>query len=226
MITTAELPPSRLGTNHGFSVDQKVRLSGATNSTYVGDFVVTENVGLTTFAVRIGVGTVVPGVNGTLFAFNEGFTSNDGNVTVDNENLSGRMVAPYAGITTTLSAAINDATSETVSITNLGNLDINIGDYLEIGDELVRVKTTVAPSDNSVSVFRGVLGTKRKTHIDDTVVRRVEVSPTELRRHSIIRASGHTFEYVGFGPGNYSTAFPDKHDRAISASEGIVITIY
>ena len=212
----------KTGTNHGFSVDQKVRLSGATNSKYVGDFVVTENVGLTTFAVRLGVGTVAPGVSGTLFAFNEGVTSNGGNVTVDNENLAGRMIAPYAGITTTLSAAINDATSETVSITNLGNLDINIGDYLEINDEIVRVKTTVAPSDNSVTVFRGVLGTKRKTHVDDTIVRRVEVSPTELRRHSIIRASGHTFEYVGFGPGNYSTAFPDKHDRAISAAEELL----
>ena len=115
------------------------------------------------------MGTIVPNLNGTLFAFNEGVTSNGGNVTVDNENLSGRMVAPYAGITTTLSAAINDATSETVSITNLSNLDINIGDYLEINQEIVRVKTTVSPSDNSLTVFRGVLGTKRKTHIDDTL---------------------------------------------------------
>ena len=71
-------------------------------------------------------------------------------------------------------------------------------------------------------MFRGVLGTKRSTHDSGSVVRRVEVSPTELRRHSIIRASGHTFEYVGFGPGNYSTAFPDKHDRAISAAEELL----
>ena len=212
----------KTGVNHGFSVDQKVRLSGATNSTYVGDFVVTENVGLTTFAVRIGVGTVAPGVNGTLFAFHEGITSNDGNVTQDDENLAGRMIAPYAGITTTLSAAVSDATSETISITNLPDLDINIGDYLTVDGELVRVKTTVAPTDNSLTVFRGVLGTKRSTHDSGSVVRRVEVSPTELRRHSIIRASGHTFEYVGFGPGNYSTAFPDKHDRAISAAEELL----
>lgn len=30
-----------------------------------------------------------------------------------------------------------------------------------------------------------------------------------LHRPSNIRASGHTWEYVGYGPGNYSTAFPD-----------------
>ena len=145
-----------------------------------------------------------------------------GNVTQDDENLAGRMIAPYAGITTTLSAAVSDATAETISITNLPDLDINIGDYLTVDSELVRVKTTVAPSDNSLTVFRGVLGTKRSTHDSGSVVRRVEVSPTELRRHSIIRASGHTFEYVGFGPGNYSTAFPDKHDRAISAAEELL----
>ena len=213
----------KTSTNHGFSVDQKVKLTGATESTYVGDFVVTENVGLTTFAVRIGVGTATaPHLEGTLFAFNEGITSNDGNVTQDDENLAGRMISPYAGITTTLSAAVSDPTSETISITNLPNLDINIGDYLTVDGELVRVKTTVAPTDNSLTVFRGVLGTKRSTHVSGSIVRRVEVSPTELRRMSIIRASGHTFEYVGFGPGNYSTAFPDKHDRAISAAEELL----
>ena len=48
------------------------------------------------------------------------------------------------------------------------------------------------------------------------------MKPVELRRHSIIRASGHTFEYVGFGPGNYSTAFPDKQDRQLSFEEEIL----
>ena len=41
-------------------------------------------------------------------------------------------------------------------------------------------------------------------------------------RHSINRASGHTWEYVGFGPGNYSTALPDKQDRSISATEELL----
>ena len=48
------------------------------------------------------------------------------------------------------------------------------------------------------------------------------MKPVELRRHSIIRASGHTFEYVGFGPGNYSTAFPDKQDRQLSFEEELL----
>jgi len=38
----------------------------------------------------------------------------------------------------------------------------------------------------------------------------------ELRRYSILRASGHTFEYLGFGPGNYSTAFPSTQVEVLS----------
>ena len=41
----------------------------------------------------------------------------------------------------------------------------------------------------------------------------------EIRRHSILRASGHTFEYLGFGPGNYSTGLPLKQDRVLSNDE-------
>ena len=85
----------------------------------------------------------------------------------------------------------------------------------------MRVKTTTTGS-NPVKVFRGILGTKATSHTINSVVRKVRVDPIELRRHSIIRASGHTFEYVGFGPGNYSTAFPDKHDRAISKDEELL----
>ena len=41
----------------------------------------------------------------------------------------------------------------------------------------------------------------------------------ELRRPSILRASGHTFEYLGYGSGNYSTSLPQKQDRVLSDQE-------
>ena len=147
-------------------------------------------------------------------------TSNGGVITVDDENLNGRMTPTYAGITTTLSAAVVNATTDEVNLTSIDKLDVRIGDFLMINDELVRVKTTV--SGNPINVFRGVLGTRPTAHSLNDVVRRVKVSPVELRRHSINRASGHTFEYVGFGPGNYSTALPDRHDRSISAEEELL----
>ena len=41
----------------------------------------------------------------------------------------------------------------------------------------------------------------------------------ELRRYSILRASGHTFEYLGFGPGNYSTAFPSTQVEVLKPEQ-------
>ena len=211
---------------HGFGVDQKIRLVGANEEVYQGSFVVTEildNLSLPTysFTLNVGVGTYAPTPTGTMYAYPEGFASNGGNVTLDNENLSGRMVPTYAGLTTSLSSAIGNATTDEISLTNIATLDVNIGDYLTVDDELLRVKTTTEGT-NPLYVFRGVLGTKRTSHLINSTVRKVFVNPVELRRHSIIRASGHTFEYVGFGPGNYSTAFPSRQDRAISSTEELL----
>ena len=41
----------------------------------------------------------------------------------------------------------------------------------------------------------------------------------EFRRHSILRSGNHTFEYLGFGPGNYSTAFPQTQVETLSAEQ-------
>ena len=206
---------------HGLNVDNKVTITGAAQTQYNGSFVVTKVNSLTQFEANLGVGTLAPTASGTIFALPEGLTAHDGNVTAEDENLAGRMIPTYAGITTTVSSAIANASTDQVYITNIGDLDILIGDYLQVGGELMRVKTTVTGS-NPIRVFRGVLGSKATPHALNSAIKRVRVEPIELRRHSIIRASGHTFEYVGFGPGNYSTAFPDKQDRAISVDEELL----
>ena len=41
----------------------------------------------------------------------------------------------------------------------------------------------------------------------------------ELRRPSQARSGNHTFEYTGFGPGNYSTAFPSRQEYVLSDDE-------
>jgi hypothetical protein len=208
---------------HGLKVDNKVRITGANEAIYNDEFVVTENLSLTSFVVNVGVSTSAPTATGTLLAYREGLTSNGGVITRENENLNGRMVPTYAGITTTLSALVPDAIIDEINLLNIANLDINIGDYLVIDDEIVRVKSNVPSTPaNPIFVFRGVLGTRAVNHALGSVVRRVRVEPIELRRHSIMRASGHTFEYVGYGPGNYSTAFPDKQDRQISSQEELL----
>jgi len=88
-----------------------------------------------------------------------------------------------------------------------------------IDDEIVRIKNQ--PSDPLV-VFRAVLGTKAAAHSIRSVARRIKPIPIELRRQSINRATGHTFEYLGFGPGNYSTALPERQDRNLSEAEELI----
>ncbi len=90
----------------------------------------------------------------------------------------------------------------------------------KVDDEIVRIKQSV--TGNPVKVFRALLGTEASSHLNGARFQRIIAKPIELRRHSIIRASGHTFEYLGYGPGNYSTAFPDRHDRQLSAAEEVL----
>ena len=207
--------------NHGLRVDNRVRVAGANNEFYNKDFAVKQNTNLTTFVLNIGVSTTPSGAAaGTLYVYRNGVEANYGNITDINENIGGRQVTEYAGITTTLSATISSATTTDISITDIADTDINIGDFLYVDNEVMRVKETV--TSNPISVFRGVLGSDAETHISNSVIRRIRTNPIEFRRNSILRASGHTFEYLGYGPGNYSTALPERQDRQISKSEELL----
>ena len=213
--------------NHGLRVNNKIKISTgiSTFAVFNDDFVIQENISLTKFSILVGSGaTSSTSVTGSsMFALRGGIQSNDGIPTLENESLNGRMVPQYAGITTTLASGIANAVTNNVSLTGVANLGLKIGDYLAIDDEIVRIKTAPAnPATNPIEVFRAVLGTRAVSHDTGAVVRRVKPFAAELRRHSINRASGHTFEYVGFGPGNYSTALPDRQDRSINATEELI----
>ena len=206
--------------NHGLSVGNKITIGGANSSLFNSDFLVKKVNSLVQFETFVGIGTTSPATTGTKTIYIKAFGSQGGTVTPEDENIAGRLEPQYAGITTTLSSAINTATVDNFNIQNITSLDLNIGDYLLIDSEIMRIKTTV--TGNPVYVFRGIYGTNASTHDNGSVVRRIKLRPIELRRHSIIRASGHTFEYVGFGPGNYSTAFPDRQDRVLSDQEELL----
>ena len=59
----------------------------------------------------------------------------------------------------------------------------------------------------------------RKINIRNNNDGTVAPIPVEFRRHSILRSGNHTFEYLGFGPGNYSTAFPQTQVETLSADQ-------
>ena len=63
------------------------------------------------------------------------------------------------------------------------------------------------------------MGTVPKAHSAHAPVRKLNVLAVETRRPSILRASGHTFEYLGYGPGNYSTALPQVQNRTLTQVE-------
>ena len=205
--------------SHGLDIGNKIAVGGATSSIYNSDFIVKKVNSLTQFESYIGISSTSPATTGTIIIFNRGFVSQGGNVSADNENISGRLISEYAGITTTISASITNL-DIFISIPNVMSLNLEIGDYLTLNNEILRVKQTV--NSNPVSVFRGIYGTNATSHVAGSVIRRIRLRPVELRRNSIIRASGHTFEYLGFGPGNYSTALPDRQDRQISEQEELL----
>ena len=125
----------------------------------------------------------------------------------EDEKLSGRLASITTGVMTRL------------SVLDAGNIEITVddtsgfykGDFIQIRDEIIRI--TDNPAGNKLVVQRGQLGTQTSGYPIDEVVRKISPIPVELRRPSILRASGHTFEYLGFGPGNYSTALPQRQDR-------------
>ena len=59
----------------------------------------------------------------------------------------------------------------------------------------------------------------RKINIRETNDGNVSPINVEFRRHSILRSGNHTFEYLGFGPGNYSTAFPQTQVETLSPEQ-------
>ena len=201
-------------TAHGLLAGSKVKLTGAGQTVYNGSFIVQENVGLSTFTVNLGVSTVsAPTLSGTVFGFPGGYTSADGAISADDEKIGSRMSSFFVGITTTLSAGIT-STSSSISISDATASGLNIGDYIMVNDEMMRIKNS---SINSV--FRGVFGTKSTNHVSGTQIKKVRVVPVESRRNSLIRAANQTFEYVGFGQGNYSVALPEKQTKVLSTED-------
>ena len=96
-----------------------------------------------------------------------------------------------------------------------------LGSYIEVNEEIMRVasSTLTGSGSNEITVLRGSLGTAKQDHPASSLIKKIKPIAIELRRPSILRASGHTFEYLGYGPGNYSTGLPPIHapDHSLSS---------
>ena len=149
----------------------------------------------------------------------------DNNQTVDvKEAIGARYFNLYGGDSVGLKTDItNTATIIPVQhASGIGTANrFELGDYLELNEEIVRVSATglTGSGNDSLTVLRGQLGTVPKTHAINTPMRKIKTLAVESRRPSILRASGHTFEYLGYGPGNYSTGLPQVQNRTLTETE-------
>ena len=125
--------------------------------------------------------------------------------------LLGRRSYFYSGISTTVSAPI---TTTDTQLTLTSTEGFSKGDYIIVGAEIMRFT-----NDNINNVLRGQFGTVNTSAPVGATIKKIDVLPMELRRPSILRASGHTFEYLGYGSGNSQHLCFPKQDRVLTDQE-------
>ena len=81
--------------------------------------------------------------------------------------------------------------------------------YDSVNNRLSNVELTARAGDEET----------RKINIRENNDGTVAPINVEFRRHSILRSGNHTFEYLGFGPGNYSTAFPQTQVETLTQDQ-------
>jgi hypothetical protein len=198
---------------HGLLSGNKFTIVGSGHTIYDSSFFVKENVGLNTFTFYVGIVTQTKAsTTGTLLK--GAISANALNLTRGEENLGSRASYIYAGITTSLTTTLTTSSS-TVGLSSAAGF--NRGDYVLINAEILRLASS--PTGNTFTVLRGQFSTYKTTAEVGTQVKKIDILPMEVRRPSFMRASGHTFEYLGYGPGNYSTGMPQKQARTLSEDE-------
>jgi hypothetical protein len=200
-------------TAHGLLSGNKFTIVGSGHTIYDKSFFVEENVGINTFTFYVGIVTQTKSsTTGTLLK--SAISSNALNLTRGEENLGSRASYIYAGITTSLTTTLTTSNT-TIGLSSAAGF--NRGDYVIINAEILRLASV--PSGNTFTVLRGQFSTYKTTAEVGTQVKKIRILPMEVRRPSFMRASSHTFEYLGYGPGNYSTGMPQKQSRTLTEDE-------
>ena len=205
---------------HGLLSGNRFRILDSTNNN-LGDYLVQGISSVTQFTALTNKS--ISATNG--YIFKHGLSSNDAVSNITEENFGTRNAAIYDSEFLRLSSAITSETATSFSIVCSVGISTSqrfpLGSFLQIDNEIMRITSTT--NDSSVTVIRGVLGTRPETHSINSLIRKIKPIPVEFRRPSILRASGHTFEYLGYGPGNYSTALPQIQVRTLTDRESFLV---
>ena len=205
---------------HGLLVGNSFRILDASDQN-LGDFVVKTVTDVNTFTA-----TTKSQLTSPTYILKHGLSANNASSGAGGENIGVRGLSVYDHEFLISSQQINPQdTSISVTLANGDTTPANItqrfpiGSYIQVNEEIMRVSKKILGANNSIQVIRGVLGSRVDTHPSLSRLNKIKPLPIEFRRPSILRASGHTFEYVGYGPGNYSTALPQLQNRTLSERE-------
>ena len=209
------------GSAHGLVIGSPFRIIDSSNNK-LGDFTVKERVGVNTFSAKTDAN-----LNGA-FVIRQGMNAGDATSDEENENLGTRGLSFYDNEVLTLQSNLTSGTAVQVVVPNAGigtALRFPLGSYIQIDGEIMRVTSSELSGSllNEINVVRGALGSRKADHEAGSLIRKIKPIPIEFRRPSIIRASGHTFEYIGYGPGNYSTGLPQVQTKTLSEREEFLV---
>ena len=220
-ITTAQ--------GHGLLAGNRVTIRNA-NDESLGIHVVNSVPTPTTFIVLSKVAITSP-----KFILKHILDAQNASANSASENLGVRGSVLYDNEVLILEGNVNDAdvtTEDKLKVQLPTNLADNLipsrfplGSYIQVGNEIMRVRSSslTGAGNNLLEVIRGSMGTVIESHKVGTLIKKIKLDPIALHRPSILRASGHTFEYLGYGPGNYSTGLPQVQVRTLSEDEEFLV---
>ena len=225
-VGSTQLTTFTLTKAHGLAKGNKFRVLNAADVN-LGDFVVEEIKSVTQFTAV----TTTAGLTAPKYILKHGLSANNSNTGKGGELLSGRGLSLYdneslilvgsgdsnqpVATTDTLKVTLLDGTTTAESIQSR----FPLGCFIQVDSEIMRVIDKTIGAQTTIKVLRGALGTIVEDHGINSILRKIKPLPVELRRPSILRASGHTFEYLGYGPGNYSTGLPQVQLKTLTERE-------
>ena len=203
---------------HGLLSGNKITIVNSTNNN-LGEYLVKERVNLTSFSVVTN--KALSATNG--FVLKHGLDSSNAISDAREENFGIRNTPFYEGESLTVASfTTEDRIGVSSPVSGIGTTRrFPLGSYIQIDNEIMRITSSTLGGTNNdeITVIRGALGTLKENHDDGSLIRKINPLAIEFRRPSIIRASGHTFEYLGYGPGNYSTGLPQIQVTTLSDQE-------
>jgi hypothetical protein len=199
---------------HGLLAGNKFRVVDSSNNN-LGDYIVNVRNGVTSFNAYTGKQLTSP-----TYILKHGLSANAAISDATEENVGIRDIAFFANDSLTV-VAFTDDTHIRVSAGIATAARFPLGTYIQIDNEILRITSSSLGGTNNdeLTVIRGTLGTTKQAHDVGSLIRKINPLPVEFRRPSILRASNQTFEYLGYGPGNYSTSLPQLQVNNLNDTE-------